>query len=93
MRWQNPESPSDYVDAIASLAKRADDAMPLEEQFFVGLRLTDGIRPEPTNGSDSTSPSGAFSTGPARNATVRTLRLTDRGVCLSNEVFQEFLTT
>src|SRR5438045_4799850 len=41
-RWQNVESPSEYVVRAPHITHPANLN---EERFFVGLRLTDGIRP------------------------------------------------
>ena len=93
-RWQNVESPGEYV-------KRFQDSKPVEEEriaadvrqerFFVGLRLMRGIVP-------STEDREKFDV-PIRDGIGRglleldgpILRLTSRGVLFSNEVFQEFL--
>ncbi len=50
VRRQNIESPSDYVAKIhgaESACIGATPANPAEERFFVGLRLAQGIQPEP----------------------------------------------
>jgi len=90
LRWQNPESVTDYLGAWrpASVARDA-----LEERFFVGLRLTRGIRPEPDEWRHFREPIGRFLEQGLLERDGETLRLTSRGVMLSNEVFQEFLTT
>jgi oxygen-independent coproporphyrinogen-3 oxidase len=44
LRWQNPESLTEYLGAWQPVSVERN---PLEERFFVGLRLTQGIRPEP----------------------------------------------
>lgn len=93
-RWQNVESPGEYV-------KRFQDSKPVEEEriaadvrqerFFVGLRLMRGIVP-------STEDREKFDV-PIRDGIGRglleldgpILRLTSWGVLFSNEVFQEFL--
>src|SRR5207249_10863625 len=43
LRWQNPESPADYVACAQGAEPVAANLT--EEKFFVGLRLTRGIRP------------------------------------------------
>ncbi|MBI1786281.1 MAG: radical SAM family heme chaperone HemW, partial [Acidobacteria bacterium] len=50
LRWENAESPAEYVERFrrgdpARVASREAD--PAEERFFLGLRLTDGLRPDP----------------------------------------------
>jgi coproporphyrinogen III oxidase-like Fe-S oxidoreductase len=86
-RWQNPESAADYV-ARGHALRATLPADPIAERFFLGLRLTEGIE----------GPWEPFA------ATIRQfiddglleqsgsrVRLTNRGVMLSNEVFQEFV--
>ena len=86
-RWQNPESIEDYLRGAQSKAERTP-ADAISEHFFLGLRLAQGIE-------------GAWT--PFRPAVERfirdglletdgsALRLTRRGVLLSNEVFAEFV--
>jgi oxygen-independent coproporphyrinogen-3 oxidase len=63
-----------------------------EEHFFVGLRLTEGIRPEPEEWQRFAGPIRRFIDSGLLETAGGILRLTNRGVMLSNEVFQEFLT-
>jgi oxygen-independent coproporphyrinogen-3 oxidase len=90
-RWANPESPEEYVTG-----PRPQDAghasSPLEERFFVGLRLMDGIRPEPAEWRHFREPIQRFLAAGLLETHGANLRLTSRGILLSNEVFQEFLT-
>jgi oxygen-independent coproporphyrinogen-3 oxidase len=90
LRWQNPESVTEYLDSPRPTYVPAN---PLEERFFVGLRLTRGIRPEPAEWEYFREPIRRFIAEGLLEAGDGTLRLTSRGVMLSNEVFQEFLTT
>jgi oxygen-independent coproporphyrinogen-3 oxidase len=90
LRWQNPESVTDYLGAWQPVSIARD---PLEEHFFVGLRLTQGIRPEPHEWRHFREPIERFIEQGLLETDGLTLRLTSRGVMLSNEVFQEFLTT
>jgi oxygen-independent coproporphyrinogen-3 oxidase len=89
-RWQNPESPADYVaeGGARGLACQHD---PVEEKFFVGLRLTRGIRPTQAEWRRYQEPIRRFTDDGLLETDGETLRLTRRGVLLSNEVFQEFL--
>jgi oxygen-independent coproporphyrinogen-3 oxidase len=89
MRWQNPASIEEYVGP-ARLAGQAK-ACP-SERFFVGLRLTEGIRPEPEEWRRFAEPIHRFVDAGLLETAGDMLRLTNRGVMLSNEVFQEFLT-
>ena len=84
-RWQNPESIEDYLRGSKPERTAAD---PTGERFFLGLRLTKGIEGDWS----------AFR--PAIERLIRdglleaddtALRLTARGVLLSNEVFAEFV--
>jgi oxygen-independent coproporphyrinogen-3 oxidase len=90
-RWQNPESVEEYIrrDSTVMDATPADRS---EERFFVGLRLSEGIRPEPEEWLRYDEPLRRFLNEGLLETTDGNLRLTDRGVLLSNEVFQEFLT-
>jgi oxygen-independent coproporphyrinogen-3 oxidase len=89
-RWQNVESPADY----AARGKKLDpmEANLTEEKFFVGLRLTRGIRPSREEWQRFEAPIRRFVGEGLLETHGDTLRLTNRGVLLSNEVFQEFLT-
>jgi oxygen-independent coproporphyrinogen-3 oxidase len=91
-RFQNVESATDYVGA-KSPRLSSTSANRAEERFFVGLRLTDGIRPEPGEWTRFEAPIQRFLTEGLLAKEGERLRLTDRGVLLSNEVFAEFLTT
>jgi oxygen-independent coproporphyrinogen-3 oxidase len=86
-RWQNPESAAAFVGRGHALPEK-NPADPIAERFFLGLRLTEGIE----------APWEPFS------ATIRQfindglleqfgsrVRLTNRGVMVSNEIFQEFV--
>jgi oxygen-independent coproporphyrinogen-3 oxidase len=91
-RFQNVESATDYVGA-KSPRLSSTSANRAEERFFVGLRLMDGIRPEPGEWTRFEAPIQRFLTEGLLAKEGERLRLTDRGVLLSNEVFAEFLTT
>ena len=87
-RHQNPESIEDYLSG----AGQVDDVPHLaDERFFVGLRLSAGIRPAPEEWRRFDAPIRRFVDAGLLASDGATLRLTDRGVLLSNEVFQEFL--
>jgi oxygen-independent coproporphyrinogen III oxidase len=94
-RWQNVESAHDYVNRSergesVRCAETSPD--PMEEKFFVGLRLSKGVH---ANEADwqryGTTFEYFLSTGLLEQANGN-LRLTPRGVMVSNEIFQEFLT-
>ncbi len=84
-RWQNPESIQDYLRGVIPERMPAD---PVAERFFLGLRLAEGIE-----GGWSPFESAIerfIQEGLLERAGGR-LRLTSRGVLLSNEVFTEFV--
>ncbi|MGO4881483.1 MAG: coproporphyrinogen-III oxidase family protein [Bryobacteraceae bacterium] len=89
LRWQNPESVSEYLGAWQPVSV---ERSALEERFFVGLRLAQGIRPEPREWKHFSEPIRRFIEQGLLETDGGVLRLTNRGVMLSNEVFQEFLT-
>ena len=88
MRRQNPESIEDYLAHAPAAAEPGD---PSHERFFVGLRLAAGIRPSPEEWERFERPIRRFLAQGLLESADGALRLTNRGVMLSNEVFQEFL--
>jgi oxygen-independent coproporphyrinogen III oxidase len=96
VRGQNIESPSDYVARIESGQSARIDATPAnaaEERFFVGLRLTHGIQPRDEEWLKFEQPIQRFIAEGLLARDGSRLRLTDRGVLFSNEVFAEFITS
>jgi len=89
LRWRNPETLNEYLGAWQPIGVERNA---LEERFFVGLRLTQGIRPEPLEWKHFDQPIRRFIEQGLLETDGPVLRLTSRGVMLSNEVFQEFLT-
>jgi oxygen-independent coproporphyrinogen-3 oxidase len=88
VRRQNPESVPDYLDG------KHGETTPAhldEERFFVGLRLMSGIHPAQEEWRRFAAPIRRFLDEGLLEAEQGALRLTKRGVLLSNEVFQEFL--
>lgn len=88
VRRQNPESVREYVGGSPSESTPAHIE---EERFFVGLRLSAGIRPEAEEWLRFAAPIQRFLDAGLLETDNGILRLTGRGVLLSNEVFQEFL--
>jgi len=93
-RWQNVESARDYVgrsERGESVRAEVTSPDPLEEKFYVGLRLSEGVH---ANEQDWQRYGETFehflATGILERANGN-LRLTPRGVMVSNEVFQEFI--
>jgi len=93
-RWQNAETAADYVARMrehGNARVAESEAHPGDERFFVGLRLMRGIADD------------GRATDPQRQAIERfvndgllerregVLRLTDRGVLFSNDVFAELV--
>ena len=87
-RWSNPDSMEAYLAAARNESTAADAA---EEHFFVGLRLMRGIEPTPHEWSRFAQPIDKWiGAGMLERAGSR-LRLSHRGVLISNEVFQDFI--
>lgn len=92
-RTQNPESIDEYCRMGLPACPRAESAPAhlAEERLFLGLRLTEGIRPAPEEWQQFAEPIRRFSAAGLLETTGGFLRLTPRGIMLSNEIFQEFL--
>ena len=80
-RWKNGQRPQ-----VASVS-----AQKSEEKFFVGLRLSEGVHPHADEWRRWNEPIERFLSNGLLESDGRRLRLTDRGVLLSNEVFAEFV--
>jgi oxygen-independent coproporphyrinogen-3 oxidase len=94
LRWQNVEAPKEYVERFRrgeSPRAHTTEACLDEERFFVGLRLSEGIRPTADDWRRHQAAIGRFLDLGLLARDGDALRLTDRGVLLSNEVFEEFL--
>ncbi len=89
-RWQNAETAAEYVErhahglpfAVESFAAQAG------EKFFLGLRLAQGMEGDWSGHEDALE---RFESGGLVEREGNRVRLTPRGVLLSNEVFAEFL--
>jgi oxygen-independent coproporphyrinogen-3 oxidase len=88
MRSRNPAAIEEY---LAQTTRPAPEPALAEERFFVGLRLIEGIRPAPAEWRRFAAPIRRFVDAGLLENAGGILRLTSRGVMLSNEVFQEFL--
>ena len=94
LRWQNVETVGEYVNQARvgrNVRTESTEAKPDEERFFVGLRLSEGVE---TNAADWQRFGAAFERLIALGMMEQTgarLRLTPRGVMVSNEIFQEFI--
>ena len=84
MRWQNPETAAEYVAGPQPMERTPADAV--GEPFFLGLRLREGVEsrafPEVID---------RFLREGLLEREGNRVRLTARGILLSNEVFAEFV--
>jgi oxygen-independent coproporphyrinogen III oxidase len=89
-RWQNAESAGDYVALIErgqSPVMQRTAADP-GERFFLGLRLNEGVEVDWSQFAPAVE---EFARQGLLEVNGKKLRLTPRGVLLSNEVFAEFI--
>ena len=84
-RWQNPESIENYLGGSKPERTPAD---PIAERFFLGLRLSTGIEGDWAPFQPAIE---RFLADGLLETQGSALRLTPRGVLLSNEVFAEFV--
>ncbi|HYM11417.1 MAG TPA: radical SAM family heme chaperone HemW [Bryobacterales bacterium] len=98
-RWSNVETPAEYVERFragaspVAASEPVDPRRAMEEHFFVGLRQTAGIEPCEEEWRRFAEPIRRLGQDGLLRAEGSRLRLTDRGVLFSNEVFQEFIET
>jgi len=85
-RWRKEESAAAYVENPAAIDHTLADAS--SERFYLGLRLSQGID---ADWSAFREPVEQFLRDGLLEWDGRRLRLTSRGVLLSNEVFAEFV--
>jgi oxygen-independent coproporphyrinogen III oxidase len=94
-RWQNAKSVREYVERSecgSSVRGELTAPDPIEEKFFVGLRLSEGVAADEADWKRFGAAFDYFlSTGVMERSNHR-LRLTPRGIMVSNEIFEEFLT-
>jgi oxygen-independent coproporphyrinogen-3 oxidase len=93
-RWWNVETASEYVErfrAGRTPVGEMEPANPRHERFFVGLRQMAGIEPTSEEWSAFAEPIARLAGDGLLERIGSRLRLTGRGVLLSNLVFQEFL--
>jgi oxygen-independent coproporphyrinogen-3 oxidase len=89
-RWQNPETALKYVEQGPG-RREATPADPASERFFVGLRLSEGIVAAAAELDRWSEPIARFVGDGLLERDGDRLRLSARGVLVSNEVLQEFL--
>ncbi len=93
-RWRNVESAAEYIERWErGESCRMEESRPdaVEEKFFVGLRLSEGI---PVGESDWRRFGSILERSLADGIIERSgdrVRLTHRGIMVSNEIFQEFI--
>lgn len=95
VRPRNVEPPEEYTARIErgeSACEGTEPAHRDEERFFLGLRLRAGVRPDEEEWRRFEEPIARLAAGGLVETAGGVLRLTDRGVLLSNEVFREFVT-
>ncbi len=88
LRSQNPEAPDEYLRATREEGTPVNAA---EEKLFVGLRLSEGVNLLHEDWIRFEAPIRRFAGIGLLAINGANVRLTARGVLLSNEVFQEFL--
>ncbi len=93
-RWQNVESAQEYVarwDRGESPRVAESSPDPVEEKFFVGLRLAEGVQPDEVDWRRFGDALEFFLSAGVMEQVNGNVRLTPRGVLVSNEIFQEFV--
>jgi oxygen-independent coproporphyrinogen-3 oxidase len=89
-RWQNVETAAEYC-SLDDPRCEITESRQREEKFFVGLRLLDGVTPDERDWREHGPAIRRFLEAGLLEQSGKAIRLTNRGVLLSNEVFQEFL--
>jgi oxygen-independent coproporphyrinogen-3 oxidase len=93
-RWGNVESATEYVArwrAGQPVRHVAEPACAQEEKFFVGLRLMAGVQPDASDWKRYGGSIRRLLDNGLLEKSAERVRLTPRGVLVSNEVFQEFV--
>ena len=94
-RWGNPHTMATYLTQVEEGASLGPPEFTMtnrsEEHFFVGLRLEQGIEPTAEEWSTFARPIERWLSEGMLERQGGNLRLSDRGVLVSNEIFQEFL--
>lgn len=94
IRRRNAEEPVEYVRLMKERGSACVEetlADPAAERFFVGMRLSEGVALSAEDWRRHSSAIQRFQDAGLVTIEQERLRLTSRGVLLSNEVFQEFL--
>jgi oxygen-independent coproporphyrinogen-3 oxidase len=88
VRWSNPDSLDQYLARMPRQRLETDHE---QEHFFVGLRLMQGIEPSSTEWSRFEAPIAKWTGAGLLERDGTRLRLSARGVLVSNEIFADFL--
>jgi oxygen-independent coproporphyrinogen-3 oxidase len=91
-RWANADSVEEYLSVPLPHGRGSVSGTHEDERLFLGLRMSAGVRPTADEWQRFAEPIRRFVDDGLLVASDGALRLTERGVLLSNEVFQEFLT-
>jgi len=94
LRWQNVESAKEYVERSQrgeNLRTEETLACAAEEKFFVGLRMSSGVETDEADWQRYAATFERFISGGVMERDGMNIRLTARGIMVSNEIFQEFL--
>lgn len=94
LRGQNVETALAYVQQMGERGNAVAETVKADlfsERFFVGLRMSEGIRPDAAEWARFEEPIGRFLEEGLLERHGEFLRLTRQGVLLSNEVFAEFV--
>jgi len=89
IRTSNRETVEEYLNGM----RQEGDLAHSDERFFVGLRLMEGIRPDAQEWQRHDAAIRRFLDAGLLEAADGVLRLSSRGVLVSNVVFAEFLTS
>jgi len=91
-RRQNVESASEYVELHGDACSGHETARTDEERMFTGLRLTAGVRPSARDWERFGGSLRRRLDEGLLESSDGIIRLTPRGILLSNEVFSDFVT-
>lgn len=90
-RWSNTDVLSAYLRKPSWNQRDSMETHSSEERFFVGLRLMSGIRPSDREWSRFAEPIDKWLKAGMLERDGPCLRLSERGILLSNEIFQDFI--
>ena len=88
-RWSNSDDLEAYLRG--GVAPEYDRVNTIEERFFVGLRLSAGIRPTREERRRFAEPIEKWTAFGLLEQNGETLRLSDAGVLVSSEILQDFI--